>query len=341
MNKFCVVEVKNMITVANHKIARSAAIELYWDKLQYRNAKRKKIKYKEITKKLLKCPVRTIPSLTEELGKRIEQGIPTLMARLGGTEGRVAGEFIERRLHMQKHYSPSLIQWLYTTSGFFADDYSDREKAMDEYAELTLAGLADCDYLSAMFPERDYMPFLFKHFTTNTTPTFSDYGPYFDTPTEKTWVGALRGKKVLVVNSFTDSIEKQYKRKSELVRSKEFELPDFELVTYKTFVTQVGERPGGFRNSFEVLEKMISDIRQIDFDVALVGAGAYGFPISVEIKRMGKIAMETCGHTPVFFGVYGERELRQGLEKNMTDAWIRPIESAPKRYKEVEGGCYW
>ena len=28
-------------------------------------------------------------------------------------------------------------------------------------------------------------------------------------------------------------------------------------------------------------------------------------------------------------------------EKYMTDAWIRPMEEPPKKFKEVEGGCYW
>lgn len=316
-------------------------LEISLHKVLYRIGRKLGIKDKEITKKLIKHKIRTIPSLTEELVDRISWGSPTLLARLGGTEGRVVGEFIERKFDIRKHYSNDLIQWLYTTSGFFADDYADKEKAMDIYAELTLSGLPECDFLSAMFPERDYMPFIFKHYATNAIPTFSDYGPYFDIPTEKTWVIALKGKKVLVVNSFTDSIEMQYKRRTQLVKSQEYELPEFESMTYKTYVTQVGERPGGFKNSFEVLEKMISEIKKIDFDVALIGAGAYGFPIAVEIKKMGKIAMETCGHTPLFFGVYGEREVRQGIEKYMTDAWIRPVEDAPKRYKEVEGGCYW
>lgn len=106
-------------------------------------------------------------------------------------------------------------------------------------------------------------------------------------------------------------------------------------------VTQVGERTEGYNNFFDVLEKMLNDIRKIEFDVALIGAGAYCFLFGAEIKRMGKIAIETCGNTPLFFGVYSERNLRQGCEEYMTDARIRPMETPPKRYKEVEGGCYW
>lgn len=296
---------------------------------------------KDITKFLLKQSPTSIIQISPELSEKIKTGNSFLLARLGATEGNVAGQYCEKKLKIRKRYEKNTIDWFYSTSGFFADDFDNKEKAMDLYAEFTVDGIKDCDYLSAMFPPKIYMPYFFKYYAKNAIPTFSDFGPYFDIPTEKTWVGALKGKKVLVINSFTDSIEYQYKRKDKLVKDKAFELPDFELITYKTYVTQVGERPGGFKNSFQVLEKMISDIKKIDFDVALIGAGAYGFPIAVEIKRMGRIAIETCGKTPTFFGVYGERDLKDGVGDFMTDAWIRPMEEPPKKFKEIENGCYW
>ncbi|MEE1061568.1 MAG: hypothetical protein UH080_07085 [Ruminococcus sp.] len=138
-------------------------------------------------------------------------------------------------------------------------------QAVDKYAQLTIEGIPECDYLSAMFPPKIYMPYFFKRFAKNAVPTFSDFGPYFDIETNKTWVRALKGKKVLVINAFADSIESQYKRKDKLVQNKKYELPDFELLVYKTYVTQVGERPGGFKNSFEVLDKMLSDIKKNRF----------------------------------------------------------------------------
>ena len=325
----------------NTELMKRLKRELRRLQIYYKIGSHLKIKDKAITKKLLNQPVRTIPSLSDEMVKWIESGKPMLLARLGGTEGRVAGEYCEKKLGLRKHYSQDVCNWLYTTSGFFADDYENKEVAMDEYAELTIDGIKYCDYLSAMFPTKIYMPFFFKYYAKNAVATFSDFGPYFETPIENTWVKALVDKKVLVINSFSDSIEFQYKRKSELVKSKEYELPAFELITYKTMVTQCDERPNGYKNFFEVYNKMLEDIKQIDFDIALIGAGAYGFPLAVEIKKMGKIAIETCGSTPLFFGVYGERNLREGVGKHMTDAWIRPIEEKPKRYKEIEGGCYW
>ena len=106
-------------------------------------------------------------------------------------------------------------------------------------------------------------------------------------------------------------------------------------------MTQVGERFENYRNFFDVLNRMKEDIAKLEFDIALVGAGAYGFPLSVAIRRMGRIAIETCGSTPLYFGIYGERFIKHGLPDYVTDAWIRPMETPPKNYKQVEGGCYW
>lgn len=320
---------------------QSKKMQLLKLKIAYRIGRFLKKKDKEITKKFLNQPIRMIPSLANEIATWIESGKPMLLARLGGTEGCIAGQYCEKELSLRKEYEAGILEWLFNTSGFFADDYDDKNKAVDQYAQLTIDGLVECDYLSATFPPKIYMPFFFKYYAKNATPTFSDFGPYFKIPIEKTWIRALSGKKVLVINSFTDSIEYQYRRKDKLIKDKAYELPDFELITYKTYVTQVGERPGGYKNFFQVLDKMISDIKKIDFDVALIGAGAYGFPIAVEIKRMGRIAIETCGKTPTFFGVYGERDLKDGVEKYMTDAWIRPMEEPPKKFKEIENGCYW
>ena len=99
------------------------------------------------------------PSLTDELSEWIKSGKPMLLARLGGTEGKIAGQYCEKILKLIKNYNSKTLDWLFSTSGFFADDYETKTKAVDEYARLTLDGLKDCDYLSAMFPPKIYMPY--------------------------------------------------------------------------------------------------------------------------------------------------------------------------------------
>ncbi len=43
----------------------------------------------------------------------------------------------------------------------------------------------------------------------------------------------------------------------------------------------------------DALQHMIDDISAIDFDVALLGYGVYGVPLSAAIKRLGKAAIYT------------------------------------------------
>ena len=294
----------------------------------------------ESTNSLLKTPIVETRDLEHEFSEKIQHKDPFLVARLGNTEGTILGQYLGKKYGVNRGYSEETKKWLLSTSGFFADDYESIDEAIDLYSQLTLEGLSECDYLCARWPESFYQPFFFKYFAKNAIPTSREIWPY-ELPTKDMWYSGLDVKKLLVVNSFADSIQRQYLRKEQLVSNPGYELPNFELITYKSYVTQVGERPGGFKNFFEVLKKMENDISKLDFDVAMVGAGAYGFPLSVFIKKMGKCVLETCSSTSLYFGVYGQRHINSNIDRIKTDAWIRPIEQPPQRYKEVENGCYW
>ena len=162
------------------------------------------------------------------------------------------------------------------------------------------------------------------------------------------WTHALKGKKILVINPFTDSIKVQYENNREQLFSKIYEpdeiLPEFELIILKSVQTSGGTVDPRFATWFDALDWMIEECRKIDFDVALIGCGAYGYLLAAAIKRMGKGAIQTCGSTQMFFGVLGERWTAD--EKLMNEVvnsyWIRPSEDErPKNFEKVEGGCYW
>lgn len=166
----------------------------------------------ETTQSLLDKPIIDIGDLEKELADRIKNGDSFLLARLGNTEGTVLGQYLGKKYGVNRTYSSVTRDWLYSTSGFFADDYPDEEIAMDEYAKLTLRGLKDCDYLCARWPDSFYQPFFFKHYARKAVPTSREIWPY-EKKTEDKWYSGLEGKKVLVINSFADSIALQYARK--------------------------------------------------------------------------------------------------------------------------------
>lgn len=174
--------------------------------------------------------------------------------------------------------------------------------------------------------------------------------PYYQRQSkgDKPWTAALKGKKVLVINHFVDSIEQQYANNRTRLFEKIFDadniLPEFELKTFKSVQTAGGNKDDRFNNWFEALDWMIEEIKKIDFDVALIGCGAYGFLIADAIKKMGKGAIQTCGCTQMIFGVLGQRwtEDKKLMAEVINDSWIRPSDKEKfEGINNIEGACYW
>lgn len=107
--------------------------------------------------------------------------------------------------------------------------------------------------------------------------------------------------------------------------------------------TIAGEKDERFQSWFEALEHMRKEIAGIDFDVAIVGCGAYGMPLAVEIKKMGKQAIHMGGATQILFGIKGARwDANSRISSMYNEHWVRPEESERcKNSQVVEGGCYW
>lgn len=162
--------------------------------------------------------------------------------------------------------------------------------------------------------------------------------PFWD---DVAWSGALAGKKVLVVHPFAKLIDEQYKRRNKLFSSPGI-LPEFELITYPAVQSIGGNLE--FESWFDTLDKMKNDISGIDFDVALIGCGAYGMPLGAFIKaHMNKKAVHMGGCTQILFGIRGKRwDEREDYSELFNDYWVRPTDDLkPEGYKDVEGGCYW
>lgn len=159
---------------------------------------------------------------------------------------------------------------------------------------------------------------------------------YFSNP----WSQYLKNKRVLVIHPFKQSIENQYKNKNLLWSNNT--LPDFTLLTYKS-IQSIGNT-GPHESWTESLQHMKNDIKLIDFDIALIGCGAYGMPLGSFIKtQMNKIAIHMGGALQILFGIKGYRwDSHDEISQMYNQYWIRPLETEkPQAYKTVEQGCYW
>lgn len=176
--------------------------------------------------------------------------------------------------------------------------------------------------------------------------------PFF---VERPWTRILKGKKVLVIHPFDVTIKHQYDKRNLLFDNQDI-LPEFELITYKAIQSIAGNIVP-FISWFDALDLMEKDIDVIDFDIAIIGCGAYGLPLAAHVKRMGKKAIHLAGGTQLLFGIKGKRWVEQysdelnykpGLNININyrplfnDNWIFPFKcDTPENSNKVENGCYW
>lgn len=157
------------------------------------------------------------------------------------------------------------------------------------------------------------------------------------------WTRVLEGRKVLVIHPFAESIEHQYARRETLFENPDV-LPRFKSLQLIKAVQSIAGNDCGFKDWFEALDYMKQEMEKADFDVALIGCGAYGFPLTVHAKRMGKVGVHLAGWTQMLFGIYGKRWLddQPQYARFINDNWVRPeAAEVPKAAERVEGGCYW
>lgn len=87
------------------------------------------------------------------------------------------------------------------------------------------------------------------------------------------------------------------------------------------------------------LEKLATEVASKEFDVALIGAGAWSLPLGARIKQMGKCAIHMGGEMQLLFGIKGKRWEDRNI---YNESWIRPFaEDTPPDVNSVEDGCYW
>lgn len=268
----------------------------------------------------------------------IQSGRPFMVARFGNTELSVMTSVLKRRIFGKSEENDArLEEWfqnLQDLSGFFPDQIDMAEK----FTDLMLDCCKEVDLL-AMF--HCYMDdYIITEYMKECRVTFLNHiEPW---RCGKPWTAALKGKKVLVIHPFKESIEEQYQKRKQLFSNPEI-LPDFELKTLKAVQTIAGEMDERFATWFDALEYMYDEAMNMEFDIAIIGCGAYGFPLAAMIKRAGKQVIHMGGATQILFGIKGRRWVdnpRAGIEFN--DAWVYPKDSeTPKKCNVVENHCYW
>lgn len=268
---------------------------------------------------------------------------PCMIARFGATEltamegyrCNISFRNIKRYLNKEiDHigYANYIANNMWELSGFFPSN----KQTLDRFSEMMIDTLPMVDVLGSWRAEEQW----FDDDLCNVTKVpLADLEPYyFDNP----WTTALEGKRVLVIHPFEDTIRKQHARLDKLFADKQM-TPLYELLTIKAVQSIAGNKPDRFNDWFEALDWMKKEIDKLNFDIAIIGCGAYGFPLAAYVKQIGKKAIHLGGAVQYLFGIRsnaGERNPQ--LKPLMNEYWVYPsMEETPKGIEKVEDSRYW
>lgn len=271
------------------------------------------------------------------ISNQLKKNTPCLICRFGGTEMRVVKEFLKNK-NKSKKFSPKIKKMIADLSGFYPSDEYNLSRFSCEFLEI----LKDVDVIGVWNTKGE--KFVCENYLSNNAKlvTLDSITPItYSNP----WSENLKGKKVLVIHPFEESIKEQYKKRELLFENKKI-LPDFELITMKPVQSLADNKDNlTYKTWFEALDAMKKQINEIDFDIAIIGAGAYGIFLAHHCKMIGKQAIHMGGATQILFGIIGKRwetEYKDTVGKLINEHWTRPLDcEKPKGADKVEGGCYW
>lgn len=284
----------------------------------------------------------------------LETGKPCMIARFGSTELACVRNYIGvmnpnksvynyiKGTCLQWWWNEKLIKQIEEWSGFFPSN----KDTLSQFAKLMLD---DCKYLDLLGSWVDDEYYVQEYITHAKKVSLLYLEPYWS---NRPWSRILKGKNVVVVHPFAELIEQQYKTNRHFLFRNSDVLPEFNLRTVKA-VQSLGGQDHGFSNWFEALDWMKHEIDKEDYDICLIGCGAYGFPLAAHVKRTGKQAVHIGGALQILFGIigkrwedpqYGFREFKKesSYKALFNHYWKRPgKETFSVNHNKVENSCYW
>lgn len=270
-----------------------------------------------------------LPDVTSNwIGKAIDSGSPLMISRFGDVESQCILEYLNGKI------SEHAVERMFIQAGFFPPV----EKSLEEYSQLFLESSKKIDLLGVWFRFGE-AEIIRKSCSTASFTQLKSLEPYFHT---NPWSKYLKGKKILVVHPFSETISQQFLKHRELIFQNPDTLPNFELSTLKSVQSVAGMKTD-FDTWFDAYYYMCNQIKKINFDLAILGCGSYGLPLAAYIKDLGKQAIHLGGPTQLLFGIKGKRwDKRPEFKELYNEYWVRPnIREIPESFTKVDNGAYW
>ena len=266
------------------------------------------------------------------------------VAKLGMVETMSLRRFLlGKQLGSPANYNP-IANLMYVNAGIFPPEQSE----FDRFNEEFLSHIKDLDFLGVwMFgnePETVTEKEVYERYAKKSRLVHAgSWDPHTAVlnGSEIAWTKELEGKTVLVISPFVKTIKEQY-RKREKIWSNPSILPQYNLKVIKAPLSSALKK-SSFFSWIDGLNNMKEQMNSTEFDVCFVGAGAWGLPLAVHAKRLGKIGLHSGGDLQLMYGIKGGRwDNNAYIKESSNQDWTRPSEEeTPANNWHVEGGCYW
>ena len=279
--------------------------------------------------------------ISRQIIKSVKESIGQSFGKMGSVEASCLLEFLSKG-KSRNWDTPGHGKTLRMAAAINAGVFPPEDHTLDKWCETYLSAVQDLDYILEWCPEYGDRQIIDKFcFRTKKFFSFGDYEPFFIQ--ENNWLKSLSDHNVLVVSPFEATIKHQFSRFGD-VWDNQVKFKKLEVIKapYSPYVS--GQSL--YRDYFEALSKMQVKVMESDFDLAIIGAGAYSLPLMKTIKRLGKTSVHLGGSTQLCFGIRGARWSNDSNFANSEfynrTSWTSPLDSdIPKNNRLVENGCYW
>ncbi len=268
---------------------------------------------------------------------------PFFIGRLSGNETSLTGKLLSN----QQQIPDYLLQNMLFVAGIKFISIDDIIKYVTEYhnsiINSQLLGIWD----SAMYTQAIEYYNILNNIQDNIVqiPAQALEPFYFMNHSSYKWNNIFKNKKVLIISSHKNTIEKQLPYIDKIFSNNIFDKTT-EFHVYKPPQQNGGSHDNNsWQYHFNIIKNDLKElVKTFDFDIALVSCGGFGMLTSNYIfTELHKSTMYIGGSLQLFFGIKGGRwQSNDIINKSINSYWVNVIESdKPKNVQICEGSAYW
>ena len=259
-----------------------------------------------------------------------------------GTSELLSQEYLDRWIQLPWPANASWkrpAQRLYSNAGVFPVRKDIYQRWAGEYREA----IREMDFIAQWQPEGTFLDAYEQAFLNRELPKAIRGNFHSLEPVRAPWLRPLADLRWLVISPFCQTISTQLHKLTQLNIFHGVPAESLARIAATCRLLPCPQLPymvpPRHRNWFHGLEEMQATMNTIDFDVAIIGAGAWSIPLVVHAKKLRRIGIHLGGTVNLLFGIRGGRFEDRGL---YNEHWIRPLPSeCPANHKLLEKGAYW